>query len=123
MFTEVAEVEVAVEQGARRLGDDDLAAVASCTDPGGAVNIHADVALVRQPRLARVQSHADADRPRSERALGFRRGGHRVGGAGENDEEAVPLRVGLDSAVALEGIAQQPVVLGQNVGVALAELV
>ena len=48
VVAEVAEIEVTVEQRARRLRDDDLTAVAGRTDPGRAVDVHAHVTLVGQ---------------------------------------------------------------------------
>ena len=112
----------AVEQSRRLLGDEHLAAVADRRDPRAAVNVHADVALLRQLWLAGMQPHADANRRRGERRLAGRRRRRRVRRACERVEERVALRVDLDAAVRGERLAQQAAVLGEQVGVRVAVL-
>ena len=112
--------QLAPHQGGGGLGEQNLAAVAAVGDAGGAVDVHADVALFDQPGLAGVQAHADAH-------LGVVRPGlggqlllhldHRVdgvGGAGEGGEEGVALGVDLPAVELLEGGAQDGALVGQQ---------
>ena len=97
-------------------------------DPGGAVNAEAVVALVREGRLARVQTHTHAHlaaiRPwvLAQRPL---RLGRRLGGGtrpGEDVEERITLRVYLLAAVARERLAHDAAMLGQHLAVAIAQI-
>ena len=108
VLAEVADRSVRREEAARRLGDDDLAAVRGGRDPRCSVDVYADVALVGHERLAGVNAHPDADRPGLERPLRLDRGGDGVGGPRERDEERVALRVHLDAVVPCEGLADRP---------------
>ena len=67
VLSEVANRGVALEKSPSRLGEDDLTSVRGGRDTGGAVHVHADVALVRPQGLAGVDPHADADRAGRER--------------------------------------------------------
>jgi AbrB family looped-hinge helix DNA binding protein len=122
MLAEVARQGLRVEQAARRLGDDDLAAVRRGCDPRGPVDVHSDVAVGRQERLAGVKPHADPDWNSTKRRL--RRDGRRdgVGRAGECDEERVSLRVDLDAVVPRDRIANHAPVPGEELGVRRAVL-
>ena len=100
-----------------------LPAVPGRGDPRRAMDVDPDVALVGDDRLARVEPHADADRPVVERRLAVGGGGERVRCARERDEERVALRVHLDAAVPRERLAQDAPVLGQQVRVPVAVLV
>jgi hypothetical protein len=100
-----------VDEPARRLGEDDLTTVSGRGDAGRAVDVHPDVALVGHDRLARVEPHAHADRPRRQCFPGLVRRRHRVGCSGEHDEECVALRVHLDPCVSRERVPQRPPVL------------
>jgi hypothetical protein len=122
VLAEIEEIVTACELS-RRLRDQDLAAVTSGRDPRGAVDVEADVAFVRQERLAGVHTDAHADQRRGERVASVRGGRKRIGRPWECDEEGVALRVHLDAAVALERLPQQPAVLREGVGVRVAELV
>ena len=79
-------------------------------------------------RLTGVDSHAHAHVPSlwpvvlSERALRLDRRQQRVAGATEGDEERVALRVNDAAAVAVECLPQQPLVLGNHLAVAVAQL-
>ena len=55
-------------------------------------------------------------------ALGVDGRGDGVARAREREEEGVALRVDLDAAVLREALAHQPPVVGEDVGVAVAEL-
>jgi hypothetical protein len=119
----LAEVAQAVAgQVMSRLADEHLPTVTGSRDPGRTVHVHTDVALVGDERLAGVQSDPDLDRP-VERLLGLRRRRERIGSTRKGDEEGVPLRVDFNAAVGGERLAQQPSVLGESVGVGVAELV
>ena len=90
-----------------------------------AVDGDADVAVALEQRLAAVQAHAHTHLHAlgplvaGKRPLRRNRRGNRIGGGAEDDEERVALRVDLDSAVLRECGAQQPVVLRQDLAVAL----
>jgi hypothetical protein len=100
-----------------------LPAITRGGDPRRPVDVDADVALVGDERLAGMDAHPDADRAVVERPLGRGRGRERIGRAVEGHEEGVTLGVYLDAAVALEGLTQEPSVLGQRLRVGVAELV
>jgi hypothetical protein len=95
--------------------------VAGGGDPRGAMNVDADVALVREQRLARVDAHAHADRP-AQGCLSFPGGLERVLRTCKSDEEGIALRVDLDATVSRERLAERAAVLRQHLGVAVAEL-
>jgi len=83
------------------------------------VHVHAHIALIRQVRRARVQTHPHADRTGGERSLPLGRGLERLRGGGKDVEERVTLRVHLHAAVTDERFAQQSSVPGQRLPVAL----
>ena len=87
------------------------------SDARSAVDVLADVTLLGRGRRARVQPHAHADRPRGE-PLTRRLGGRRCSsGSRKRDEERVALRVDLDAVVRHRGLAHDPPVLRERVGV------
>jgi hypothetical protein len=86
------------------------------------VHVDSDVSLVRQPRLTRMQSHANPDRAVRERALAVRGGGDRIGSSAEGDEERVTLRVHLDAVVIGERRPESPPMLVQRLLITVAEL-
>ena len=92
-------------------------------DARALVHVEADVSLLGQPRLARVQPHPHADRPIGQAALAVRGSGDRVRRAGERDEERVTLRVDLDALVVRTRRADDPPMLVQRLPVPVAELV
>ena len=122
---EPVQPEVATGLAAKRVtvasDSDDLPAVRGRADPGGTVDVEADVALVGDDGVAGVDADPDADRGlrRSLDSLGCRDG---VVGPTEGDEERVALRVDLDAVVRRRSRADPPV-LGQQVGVVLAVFV
>jgi hypothetical protein len=86
------------QEGTCPLGDDDLTAVAGAHDSRRAVHVHADVTLVVDEWLARVQAHANAQL-RSVKGLLSRQGGFgRIARSIESDEERIALRVDLHTA-------------------------
>jgi hypothetical protein len=92
------------------------------------MDAHADVPLPAHERLARVESHADANgstiRPplRGECALAGHGGGDGVPCARESDEERVALRVDLVVLELRECRTQQACVGRKDLVVGLAEL-
>ena len=112
--------EIAADERARRLREQHLPAVARRADPRRADDVHADVALVADRRLAGVQAHPHLDlgaaRPlvRRERALAGDRGRDRVARTPERVEERVALRVDLAPAGRAERLAQDPPVVGDD---------
>ena len=91
VLAEIADRSVGLQEAARRLGDDDLAAVRGGGDSRRAVDVYADVALVGHERLAGVETHANADRPASSASLRLDGGGDGIGRPRERDEERVTL--------------------------------
>jgi hypothetical protein len=87
------------------------------------MHIHPDVALVGEQGLAGVHSHPDAHWTGRRELLGRPGRSDRVGRPGEGDKERITLRVHLDAVVTREAVAQDATVPGQNLRVALAELV
>jgi hypothetical protein len=106
----------------RRLRQEDLPAVPGGGDPCRTMDVDPDVALFAHHGLAGVQAHPDFDRPGAECRLPVGRGGKRIGGARERDEERVALRVHLDAAVSRKSLAQHTAVLAQQACVAVAVL-
>jgi hypothetical protein len=97
--------------------------VARATDPGGAVNICADVATLMEERFTAVQAGANPDRA-GESLLDLCDGGHPVAGGREGAEERVTLGVDLDAAVVGERCADDALMVRERLGVGVgAELV
>ena len=107
---------------ARRLRHQHLPTVTRSRDPRRSMDVDADIAVLRQQRLARVDTHPHPDRA-VQRLAGFPRSRERVRRTRERDEEGVALRVDLDAVVARERRAQHLPVLGQRVRIRLPELV
>ena len=105
-----------------------LPAVARGTNARGLVDTQADIALLADLGLARVQSHSDLDlgafgpRMRVKVALRRHRGPDSVLPAGESDEERVALCVDLVTAVSRHGLADDALVLGKHFCVVRADL-
>ena len=113
-----------VDERARRLRHEHLAAVAGGGDPRRQVHVLADIALPADVRAPGVQAHAHPDRTDGQRLLALAGGLDRLGRGRERIEERVPLRVDLHAAVPRERLAQQPPVLGERLLVRLrAQLV
>ena len=96
-------------------------------DPSRPVDVQPDVALRRVPRLSGVETHPVADRGSvgpgvaADRELAVDR---RLDGrprAREDEVEPVARRPALERAVLGEGLAEQPVVIGQHLRIAVAE--
>ncbi len=115
------------EQVARRLREKNLCAVCRARHAGSPVHVEADVAVDGTCRLAGVEPHADADdlavrpRMRSERSLSGRRGSRCRGGGGERDEERIPFRAQLDSAVGGKSFPHDAVVFAEEARPALPD--
>ena len=86
------------------------------------MHVDADVPLVGHERLTRVHSHPHANRPR-QRGLCIACRCQRLGGAREHDEERVALRVHLHAVVPRESVTQDAAVLGEHLGVLVAQFV
>ena len=93
-----------------------------------AVDAEADIALCADCWLASVNTHAHAEfcalgpAVLRKRALGFDGRGDRVLRAWKGDEEGVALRVDLTTAVLVECLPQNSLMLGERLGVAFAQL-
>ena len=103
-----------------------MAALRGRADASGADDVEADIALLREVRLARVQADPNAHgaivRPlvRGVRALHVGRCSDGLASPREREKERVPLGVDLDAAGTKRG-PDQPPVLAQGLGVALSE--
>ena len=92
------------------------------------MDVDADVPLLADDGLARVEAHAHPQgRPARPFVLGQRslcgdRGGNRVPGTLEAVEERVALGVDLLASPRTERVADQAAVLGERIGVSVAEL-
>ena len=117
VLPEVADRHIGAQQPLGRLREDDLPAVGRGCNPGGAVDVQADVALLGDERLARVEAHADPYRALRERAASLGRGGDSRVGPRERDEERVTLGVDLDAQVPRERVSQDTPVLREEVGI------
>ena len=101
--------------------------MAGCADPRRLVHADADVQLLTDLRLARVQPHPDEElhtvgpRVGCEVALRIHRSRDRVLRAPERDEEGVSLRVDLVAAMRRERLAQDSLVLLEHVPVLAAD--
>jgi hypothetical protein len=114
---------VGAREVARRLRDEDLPAVADRSDASCAMDVDADVALLGEERLARVQAHPDADRSGLERNLSVDSRGKCIRGPREGDEERVSLRVDLDATVPAKTFTQRLSMVAKHIRVRIAELV
>ena len=117
VLAEITHRRTVLAGGERGCRDEDLAAVAGRHDPRAQVDVQADVAVVRQRRLAAVNAHADPYVPTVERRLCLPCGGERTRRRRERDEECVPLRVHLHAAVRGERLSKHVPVLRQNLRV------
>ena len=106
----------------RRVGEEDLAAVAGRADPSRSMDADTDVALFVDVRLRGVQAHPHAYRSVRKRALGVDRRRDGVARALESDEEAVTGRVDLVAVVPGEGVTQELPVLAAHASEVRAEL-
>ncbi len=111
----------------RRLREHHLTAVRARGDPGRAVHVHPDVAVLVPRRLTGVQAHPHAHRhilgPGLAAQLGLCLHGrvHRVADRREDDEEAVALRPHLPAPPPLERGPQDRPLRGQHLGVPLTQ--
>ena len=119
--------EVVLDERPRRSGHQHLATVRRGRDPRRPVDADSHVPVAADGRLARVQAHPDEHRLTvrpglcGERALrGHRRCG-RCRRARERREDRVALRVHDLATLPLDDVAQDPLVLGEDVPVAVAE--
>lgn len=130
--TEVAEMSVGrklvLDELARRIRDENLSAVSHRPDAGRPMDAEADIALAGGPRLSRVQAHSHAH-PQVlgpgvafERALRIDRARDGIAGTGEGDEERVSLHVDLPAAMCLEAVAEDALMVGEDLVVASPQL-
>jgi pimeloyl-ACP methyl ester carboxylesterase len=113
--------DIRIHQRTGRLRQQHLPAVADSGDPRALVDVEADVTLLGQPRLARVQPHPHPYRPVGKCTLAVRGGGDGARRAGECDEQRVTLCVDLDALVVGKRRAETPPMLLQRLPVILAE--
>ena len=97
--------------------------MAGRADAGAAMDVDADVTLGSDGGLAGVDAHAHLHGACGERPLRGVRRGHRVARPRKCDEERVALGVNLDPAVLGHGAAQGAAVGGEDLGIALTQVV
>ncbi len=114
---------VGVDERPRGLRQEHLPSVTDGRDPSSLVDVEADVPLVGEPGLARVQPHPHPDRAARKCQL-------RVNGCSDSirctakcDEEGVALRVHLGAVVRGKRLSEQSPVLVERVGVRVPQLV
>ena len=90
-----------VDERAGRLRQEHLPSVADGGDARTLVDVEADVPLLGQARLTRVQPHAHTDRATRKCPLRISGRSDRIRCAAERDEKGVPLGVHLDAFVAV----------------------
>ena len=100
-----------------RGGEDDLPSVARLGDARRTVHVQADVPLVVEEGLARVQPGPDAERALGELLVDPSYRVDRVARRGEGAEERVALRVDLDASMPVEGSADDTLMRPQRVPV------
>ena len=122
MVPEVTQLDVAAEEVACRLREQDLATMACCRDPCRAVNVDANVALVGYDWLSGVQANPNPDRRVRQRLLRLHRRCERVLRTRKGDEEGVPLGVDLDSSVVHKCLPQKAPVFSERIRVPVPEL-
>ena len=77
------------------------------------MHVDADVTLIRDERLTRVDADPHADRA-AQRRLRLLRRRQRIRRPRERDEERIPLRIHLQTTVASKRLTQHPTVLRQR---------
>ena len=93
------------------------------TDARTSVHIHTDIALGRHSGRSRMDAHPDAHGAGGKRQLCRARSGDRVGRTRKRDEERIALRVHFDAVVFGDRSPKGATMIGENVRVAIAELV
>ena len=86
-----------------RVRHEDLPGAARRCDPGGPMEVVADVALVNEKWRSGVNADPDVQRPRSEVVRDLLCGSNCAVGSRECEEECVALRVDFDPVVPVEG--------------------
>jgi len=105
---------VRVDERRGRGRDEHLPAMACGADPRRPVHVDADIPLLVQMRGARVDADAHPDRPGGQPLEHAGRSPECARCGRKGDEEGVPLRVDLDAAVGVEGLAQDAAMLRQR---------
>jgi len=123
VFTEVAKVEGAFHLVSGRLREEHLAAVPRSHHPCGAVDVHADVVAVGDDRLAAVDSHPHPDTDLGKGVLRGDRGLNGIGRSLEGGEERVATGIDNDATVLGDCRTHDAVVLCEERGVVVSELV
>ena len=113
---------VRTDEITRRLRNEHLPAVADRGDARCPVNIDSDIALLRQERLACVESNSHANWT-FQCALRIRGRSERLAGTREGNEEGIALGVHLDTTVPRERIAQRVSMRCKLIRVCVTELV
>src|SRR5205823_267957 len=122
VLAEVTEPRGGAEEIARRTRENDLAAVCRCGDSRGAVHVEADVALLSDERLPRVNPDANANGAVAQAVTDLVGSGNGVRCSRERCEERITLRVHLDSRVPAKSAANDVAVGGEKVRVRVAVL-
>ncbi len=114
---------VGVHERPRGLRQEHLPSVTDGRDPGSLVDGEADVPLVGEPGLARVEPHPHPDRAARKRQLRSSSRSHRIRCTAKRDKEGVALGVHLGAVVRGKRLPEQSPVLVERVGVRVPQLV
>ncbi len=113
--------QLVLDELARRLREQGLAAVRGRTDARGPRHVEPEVAVAGDLWLPRVQPHSSAYRA-GEPALCIGRRSNGIARARERDEEGLRLAIDDDTAVRGDGIEQDAFVFGDRRAVIATEL-
>jgi hypothetical protein len=123
MLAEVTEPRCGAEEVARRPRENDLAAVCCCGDPRRTVHVEADVALLGDHRLTRVNPDANANGTVAQLVADLVGGGNGLRGSRERCEERITLRVHLNTRVPGERCTNDNAVDSEKIRVSVTMLV
>ncbi len=123
MHAQIAESRVAVDEVARRLGDDHLSTVCGCGDSRSPVDVDPYIALRCDEWLTGMNSDPHAWRASGKSLLPLARRLDSIAGPRERIEERVSLRIHLDAPALGERGAERTSMLGENVRVLVTEFV
>ena len=119
---------VSTDRGHGGLGQEDLPSVRRAADAGHLVHTEVDVSTVHRGGLTGVQADPNLEVPTGRPSmagqglLSLQAPGNGVCRVVEHHEEGVTLGVDLDAPVPAEGVAEQALMGGQQLGIGVAEL-
>ncbi|HYY04761.1 MAG TPA: hypothetical protein VE736_12815 [Gaiellaceae bacterium] len=121
VISEVTQLDIYEGRGRGR--HEHLAAVARRRNSRGAMDVRSDVPLVGHDRFSGMNPDPDANRGVFQGTLGFSSGGNCFLRAGEDIEERVALCIHFNAVVRAKRGSQKTAVLGEHLGVPIAQFV